>query len=154
MSNKTRRTNELNLEMEQKCLDFFYGLGVMLDKAYETKGSCNMDMSQYLCPKGTTNQVTYNSKPEKSFRISDHWNWYSNMRKCPDKEYIQCYTDDLPAPKERCSDKGASIPIIGRCIALFENGAYHVVYGEKYDKETRRWSWIEDSLENVLAKVM
>lgn len=63
-------------EKNYNCEKFFEALCDMLSDRYEMLKSCNRDMSAYLCPIGTTSEVTYYSKPEGSFRISDHWNWY------------------------------------------------------------------------------
>ena len=66
------------------CENFFSELTRILDGKYEVVGSCNQDISRYLIPAGTKEQITYYGKPELSFRISDHWSWDSNVKKCHD----------------------------------------------------------------------
>ena len=88
-------------EKNTKCKIFFELLTNALKDRYEVLGSCNNDISAYLCPVGTSSEVTYYSKPERSFRISDHWNWYANTNKCPDSKYIQCYCRELPWARKR-----------------------------------------------------
>ena len=103
-------------EKNTKCEEFFNAIVNMLDGKYERIGSCNRDMSAYLCPIGTTEEVTYHSKPEESFRVSDHWNWYSNTVKCQDVKYIQCYSADLPWARRRPEPNKASRPIMASSV--------------------------------------
>ena len=134
---KTRR------EQMAKCSDFMNRLADILKGKYELIGSCNKDMSQYLIPVGTRNQVTYYGKPELSFRVSDHWNWYSHKNKCRDLNYIQCNSLDVPEAYRRQNEfatdsiKACQVAIQGT------DGNYHHVYGEKYDRENRIWEWVE-----------
>lgn len=139
-------------EKYDKCKAFFDVLVDMLDKKYEKLESCNRDFSAYLCPNGTSNEVTYYGKPEKSFRISDHWNWYANTNKCSNPKYIQCYCVDLPWAHKRLAENRAGKPIMATCVSIFKNGRYHVVYGERYDRKTRSWSWIENSPTKVISE--
>ena len=64
--------------------------------------SCNKDFSRYLVltvhGKPYTGDITYHSKPWHSFRISDHWNWFANIKKCEDPFYVQCNSLDMPYP--------------------------------------------------------
>lgn len=83
-------------EKKAKCTEFFEKLSEALKEDYVVMGSCNQDFSRYLVPVGTESQVSYMEKPENSFRISDHWNWFANVNKCPDEHYIQCLSVDLP----------------------------------------------------------
>lgn len=64
-------------EKLQNCKNFFSLLvdRLMAAGGYELVGSCNNDNSCYLVPVGTSDQITYHSKPVRSFRLSDHWNW-------------------------------------------------------------------------------
>ena len=82
------------------CMAFFEELSNELPN-YTVVGSCNKDSSLYLVPNGTEDEITYYSKPAKSFRISDHWNWYANTKKCDNERYIQCLCVDLPYAKRR-----------------------------------------------------
>ena len=141
-------------EKNDKCKIFFDELCNMLGEGYELLGSCNKDISAYLCPVGTTEKVTYKSKPELSFRISDHWNWYSNTKKCSDPKYIQCFSKDLPWVRKRLAEGKASKPIMASCVCLFRDGIYHVVYGECFNRKTKTWSWIENSPEKVIFELL
>ena len=140
-------------EKNDKCEIFFNALGNMLCAKYETLKSCNRDTSAYLCPVGTSNEVTYSSKPNMSFRISDHWNWYANTTKCPDPRYIQCYSADLPWARRRLVEGKPTKPIMASCVCVFKNGKYHVVYGERFDRKSKTWSWIDCSPEKVLSEL-
>ena len=137
-----------------KCKDFFDGLSMILYNDYEILSSCNQDLSAYLCPIGTCGEVSYYGKPENSFRISDHWNWYSNTKKCENYNYIQCYSRQLPYAKKRIGKGKASDAIKATSVGIFQNGIYHVIYGETYDRKTRKWSWIESNPNEVLSKYL
>lgn len=99
------------------------------NEGYICVGSCNNDLSEYLLPPGTTeDQLSYYSKPEGSIRFSDHWNWYSNIKKCKIWDYIQCYNEDLPDPFPR-KDSKATSPYYGAAIAIFKDGTYRTLAG-------------------------
>lgn len=138
------------IEKQNKCKSFFETLVGMLGDRYERLSSCNKDISEYLCPVGTSGEVTYNGKPEESFRISDHWNWYANTNKCSNPKYIQCYCVDLPWAHRRSAENKAGRPIMASCVCVFRNDKYHVIYGEKFNRKTKQWGWIESSPEEVL----
>ena len=143
----------LKNEKMNLCQDFFNQLGNKLAGTYETVGSCNRDLSAYLIPNGTARQITYYGKPDCSFRVSDHWNWYSNLKKCNKPNYIQCMTRDLPFTNKRKAPGKASDPICGICVCLFRYGIYEVVYGEKYNRQTKTWSWVDNTPEAVAAMI-
>ena len=136
-------------ERMNKCSEVFSELAKILSDQYEILESCNKDFSKYLCLKGTTGEVSYEGKPEKSFRISDHWNWYSNVKKCPDMSIIQCYASNIPEPRER-EGEGATKPRKAISIGFYENGQYKIVYGEFYNKETEEWSWMENDISDLV----
>ena len=146
-------------EMIEKCKDFFgqLALTLFITDGYIILSSCNKsdcDITDYLVPEGTTGEVTYTSKPVKSFRVSDHWNWYANTEKCPLERYIQCYTTDMPWTKKRLKEGFASKPIYGTAVMFFgDDGKYHHVYGEKFDRRTKTWNWVEGSLEDAVRLV-
>ena len=140
-------------EKNEKCKEFFDSLVDMLGDKYEVLNSCNKDMSAYLCPNGTSSEVTYYSKPEESFRISDHWNWYANTNKCSDSRYIQCYCVDLPWARRRSEPNKAGKPIMASSVCVFRNNKYHVIYGEYFDRKTKTWSWIDSSPEKALSEL-
>ena len=136
------------------CNDFINALAELLGNRYEMIGSCNKDASRYLVPSGTADQITYRGKPVNSFRVSDHWSWYSSLKKCPERSYIQCYSADAPVPKPRPYGKqdNATKPVMGKqvCIQLAD-GKYHHVFGDKYDRSTHRWTWVENDPREVVA---
>lgn len=142
-------------EMIQSCKEFFNTLSDVLSSTHEVIGSCNQDISQYLIPIGTIDRLTYYSKPSNSFRISDHWNWYSSFRKCKEEHYIQCYTRDLPWTKRREGYGKASKPIYGICVCVLGgDGIYHVVYGERFDRKNKKWDWVESDPADIAEMVM
>ena len=140
-------------EKNDNCKNFFDALVNVLGDRYEKLDSCNQDMSAYLCPVGTSGEVTYHSKPEESFRISDHWNWYANTRKCSDPRYIQCYCMDLPWARRRPEPNKAGRPIMASSVCVFRDGKYHVIYGEHFDRKTKTWSWIDNSPKKALSEL-
>lgn len=141
-------------EMMAKCRAFFNDLANILKESYEMVGSCNKDLSAYLVPIGTSGEISYTSKPDKSFRISDHWNWYANVNKCPNERYIQCLSVDMPRAKRRKAPGAPSSPWWGCQVALIgDDGKYHAVYGEVYDKKTKSWSWIEAKASDVAQMI-
>lgn len=137
----------------EACQRFFYALAEELKDRYEVVGSCNADCSAYLIPNGTIEDLSYYGKPDASFRISDHWNWYSNIKKCSNPRYIQCLSVDAPWARKRIDDK-ATKPVKAIQVSLiFPDGKYHAVYGEVYDRETKTWSWLESVPSEVAAMV-
>lgn len=143
-------------EKMKACKDFFDKLSEALDSEYEVLGSCNKDNSAYLIPIGTSQQVTYYGKPNKSFRISDHWNWYSSLKKNPNEKYIQCLSSDMPRAKNRPLPWKASRPIVGYQVAIVgSDGKYHHdVLGEKYNRKSKVWEWKENTLSEVIKMVL
>ena len=66
-------------------------------------------------------------------------------------DYIQCETDDLPRAKKRIGEGLASKPINAVSVGYFgEDQKYHVIYGEKFDRKTKTWSWVEADPKEVL----
>ena len=124
------------------CYDFIRSIQKALGDDYILRPSCNQDVSLYLIPKDSIDQLSYVGKPEKSYRMSNHWNWYSNLKKCPDESMVQCFSPDLPAPKQRKAPGKASDPIDAVCVCEYLNGEYHVIFGQKYDHETKQFVWV------------
>lgn len=134
------------------CEKFLREVQRILDGRYEIVGSCNKDISKYLIPIGTESQITYYGKPEKSFRISDHWNWYSNTKKCRDSSYVQCESVDMPLARERTDDR-ATKPRKGLQVAIQgTDGKYHHVFGYKWDTEIEEFRWIENDPMDICRK--
>lgn len=138
----------------EQCYDFIEKLAILLGDDYELVASCNKDTSRYLIPAGTRDQVTYYGKPVNSFRVSDHWSWYSSLKKCSEERYIQCYSMDVPPAKPRKipgeATKGQRATQV--CIQL-KDGMYHHVFGDKYDRVKHTWSWVENSVEAVASMI-
>ena len=126
-----------------ECRKFFDKVAELLSDEYQVVSSCNKDLSAYLVPKGTKREITYQSKPACSLRVSDHWNWYSNIKKCPQEDYVQCHSVDLPEPQERKSPGKASDPIIATQVCMiYPDGKYHCVFGRFYDDKSKKWKWM------------
>lgn len=126
------------------CEIFFSNLSKILEDTYEVVRSCNQDISQYLIPKGTISELSYYSKPKKSFRISDHWNWYANIRKCSNPRYIQCLSVDIPRADKRSAYGKPTKPKTGIQVSVIGgDGKYHAVYGEVFNRKTKKWEWLE-----------
>jgi len=134
------------------CIQFFEDLSNRLQNKYSVMGSCNNDISSYLCPIGTEWEVSYNGKPEMSFRVSDHWNWFANVKRCSRVGYVQCYSPDLPFAKKRMEKGKASTPIYAISVMIFINNKYVPVYGETFDRNNRAWSWVDNSVDTVISK--
>ena len=96
-------------EKMRRCSDFFNVLAQALSSNYTVMGSCNKDVSAYLVPTGHEDEVSYYGKPENSFRVSDHWNWYSSLKKCSDQDEVQCHSIDIPRPRRTSMWRPASI---------------------------------------------
>ncbi len=122
-------------EKEKYCKEFFEKLAEKLKDTHVIVSSCNQDESKYLVPKGTEDQITYYGKPENSFRISDHWNWYSNVKKNKNVDYIQCYNVDLGVKAKKRKAPGlSSEPYFAWCVCIFNDGCYHTMVGEFYSE--------------------
>ena len=144
-------------EKLSKCNEYFKELSEKISETYSVVESCNKseyDITAYLVPNGTENEITYHSKPAFSFRISDHWNWYANVDKCEDEQYVQCYSRELPWPKKRKGPGLASKPISATSVMFTdEHGFYHSIYGEIFDRETKRWFWNETTVDDALKMI-
>lgn len=142
-------------EKSEACLDFICTLAEALSETYELVGSCNKDTSMYLIPKGTIDELSYYGKPALSFRYSDHWNWFSNTKKCKDRYHIQCHSVNIPWPEWRRSDSDkATCARTGFQVAIYgKDKQYHHVFGDYFNRETRKWKWKERKLKDVLAMV-
>lgn len=153
--NSMKNTNDTNkknryLKNFKKCRTFFDEVAEILSEKYEIVGSCNKDLSAYLVPSGTADEITYHSKPQNSFRVSDHWNWYSNIKKCRDENYVQCQSVDLPDARARLEEGKASFPIKAPQVCLmFPDGKYHCVYGLVFDKKNNEWRWQKNDARKV-----
>jgi hypothetical protein len=139
-------------EKMEACMKFFNILAEELSDDYEVVGSCNKDASVYLIPKGTIDDLSYYGKPLMSFRFSDHWNWFSNTKKCKDRYHIQCNSVNIPWPNwRRHDDDSATRPRTGFQVAFYgKDKAYHHVFGDCFDREKRKWTWKEKTVQQVI----
>ena len=138
------------------CNKFIEKLAGLLGDKYEMVASCNKDASRYLVPVGTRDQITWYGKPANSFRVSDHWSWFTNTKNCSIRNYIQCYSRDMPVPKPRPHNDpdGATKAVRGTAVAVqATDGTYRCVYGDKYDRVRHRWSWVESDPLEVIAQL-
>lgn len=134
-----------------KCQAFMAKLFEKLN-GYECDQSPYSAESSYCIPIGTNEQNSFYSKPMYSFRCSSHWNWYANLRKCSNPTYIQCNNVDVPWPRNRVEPGKASQPVTAYQVAFFDNDKrFHCVYGEKFNRKTKQWEWVESSVEDVIA---
>ena len=135
------------------CLEFFHKTAALVSDIYEELPSKSKHWpSICLVPKGTASQVTYYGKPVNSLRVAMNWNWRAGLDKCSIPKYIQCVTKDLPFVKARPKDhpERSSPPIFGNMVALFDtDNKYHCIFGEKYDRSSKTWSWVENTPERV-----
>jgi hypothetical protein len=140
------RNFKLDAEEEKAALEFFKELAKLLNGKYEIVGSCNKDISQYLVPVGTAEEISYYGKPVKSFRISDHWNWFTSLKKCSDPNYIQCESVHMPHPRKRRAEGEATRPWKGVQVAIQgTDGKYHHVFGNKWDRKKKEFKWVENT---------
>ena len=87
-----------------------------------------------------------------SFRVSDHWNWYSSAQKCANERYVQCFSMDLPNPRPRPAPGVGTNAISAYQVAIQVDGRYHHVFGDKYNRRIRRWEWEENDPEKILQQ--
>lgn len=133
-----------------KCQAFMAKLYERLE-GYECDQSPYSNESSYCIPFGTNEENSFYSKPMHSFRCSSHWNWYANLRKCSVPNYIQCNNVDVPWARQRIESGKASQPVTAYQVAFFgDDKRFHCVYGEKFDRKTKSWQWIESSVDEVL----
>lgn len=140
----------------EKCRKFFDELAEALKATHVVFGSCNQDLSAYLVPNGTEKQVTYYGKPVGSFRVSDHWNWFSSKKRCSDMNMVQCRSLDMPWCHKRDpkNPEHAVRPIIGCQVGYFgEDNCYHCVYGECFDRKRKTWTWMDNSAVDVARMI-
>jgi len=138
-------------EKRESCENYWKQLCEKLKETHVEMASCNKDVSRYLVPKGTEDQVTYYGKPRDSYRISDHWNWKTSIKKCSDPHYVQCYNKSIRMMHRRKAPELASKGVVAWCVAYYgEDDAYHTVHGAEYlGNHKRNWSWKEGCVEDI-----
>ena len=143
-----------NQEKRVKCIAFFRELKRALSNEYSYKKVGKVMTDYYLFPNGTRDDISYYGKPDKSLRFSYHWNWYTNLDKCSDPTYIQCNSVDMPVARDRNEVYESSKPRYGYQVAFYgPDKKYHCIYGEKFDRRTREWVWIENTVDDILKMV-
>ena len=151
MYNRFDRTIE---DKMSECRKFLEALHDILKDDFVLMPSCNQDLSAYLVPNGTEEDVSYYGKPINSFRISDHWNWYSNLRRCTDPNMIQCPNIDIPWCRRRKAPGMPTQGLIGVQVAYYgADNRYHCVFGEKFDRKTKQWMWVNSTPEKAAELV-
>lgn len=145
------RTEKISL-----CNRFMDRVAYLLDPYFELMDSCNQDISRYLIPSGSRSEVSYYGKPDMSLRFSDHWNWFSSLKKCNDPNYVQCRSLDMPWVRKREDPEMATQPRYGIQVCIYEKatGCYHHVYGDKFNRHTRKWTWIETDPVRLATDIM
>lgn len=150
-------TMAIKMTKEEKilaCASFYGELCERLEESHEVVGSCNNDISSYLIPKGTIEDLSYYGKPADSFRMSDHWNWFSSTRKCKDEHYVQCHSYDIPWQFKRYEPGKASKPRTAICVAYYgKDNNYHVIFGEKFDRRTKTWTFVTPTVDEVMKRL-
>ena len=140
-------------DMMGDCIAWYNKLVTLLEPFGYKSVTSNSPHSKdrYLVKEGDQNLISWTSKPAKSFRVSNHWNWRANKNKCENPSYIQCYTRDMPWARKRRDDGVGTRPMIGCAVAFFtENKEYKVVYGEKFDRMTKTWSYVTITPEEAI----
>jgi len=146
--------------MEEKfkeCRIYFDTLAALLKPlGYEVVASCNADLSAYLVPAGTKDQITYYGKPELSFRVSDHWNWYSNLKKCSDPNEVQCWSEDVASPRKRDikEPNKATKPRHACQVAFYgQDHRYHCIFGEKFVWPGNHYIWYKEPVMGIVEMI-
>lgn len=154
---KAGETLEERRSQLRKCNAFFLKVADLLKDTHTVMGSASgVWKSACLVPKGTENQVTYYGKPVNSLRVACNWNWRASLKHCSIPDSIQCLTRDLPWAKHRPENNPelASPPIWGNMVGLYgKDQRYHCVYGEKFDRRTKTWEWVEGDPEEVAKRI-
>lgn len=133
------------------CNEYFDELAEALKSSHEIVESVHGGGSRYLVLKGTGSEITYYGKPLCSFRVSDHWNWHANLRKCINPHHIQCFCKDIHYPFRRPSKDQASRAVLSCSLGYYGiDRQYHVVCGEVWDSETKDNKFIRKDIQEVI----
>ena len=157
MSN-TPEMKQVWKEQFEKCVTFFNAVADELKETHTViQGKSKKTKSACLVKKGKENEVSYYGKPINSLRVAINWNWRAGLDRCSNPKYIQCVTPDLPYCRHRPKEhpEWASPPVYGNMIGYFDtDNKYHCIFGEKYDHETKTWSWVDNSPHNVAMMIL
>lgn len=141
-------------EKKAKCREYFNSLREILKETHEVQSNKTRDNhpDKYLFPKGKRSEITYSSKPKDSFRFSSKWNFYKNG-KGEDLEEVQCYSEDFPNAHTDSKGIGPQGSVLAYSVCFYgDDGHYHVVYGERYNRKTGKWDWVESSPEDAVLE--
>lgn len=139
-------------EKGRACMEFFNELVKKLGDSYEIAPTLGNDESRYLVPKGRSWLVSYYGKPRHSYRVARHWNWYASADRCDDPNYIQCLNSSLPRARKRPEEGAMSVPRYAwQVAAIGDDGKYHPIYGEVYDRYHAKWRWLETTVDDYLG---
>lgn len=131
-------------ERKESCEKYFSFLCNKLKDTHVLVASCNKDASRYLVPKGTEDRISWYGKPRDSYRISDHWNWKTNLKNCSNEHYVQCFNKDIWIVNQRIEAGKASKAVNTWCVAYYDDDdAYHTVHGSCYHGRKEGWTWKE-----------
>lgn len=157
LEEKKKRVKEIWKKQLDSCFEFFDLVAEELKDIYEVvPGKSKQFKSACLVPKGTASQVTYYGKPLYSLRVASNWNWRAGLDRCSVEKHIQCVTPDLPYVKPRPKDHPdwSSPPVFGNMVAIFDSDRkYHCLFGEKYNKDNKTWTWMVNTPKRVAAMV-
>lgn len=147
-------TEERKLQLK-RCSLFLIKVAEELKDTHEIVPSSNKTWgSACLIPIGTINELNYEGKPVNSLRVACNWNWRASLKHCPNERMIQCLTDDMPWCRKRKGEGLASSPVWGNMVGYYgADRKYHCVYGEKYDRASGKWSWVDGDVHAVAQKM-
>ena len=158
MSNTTPEQKELWKRQLDECIQFFNIVAAQLKDTHVVVESKSKKWPSFcLVEKGQERQVSYYGKPVNSLRVAPNWNWRAGLDRCSNPKYIQCVTPDLPFARRRPAEhpEWSSMPIFGNMVGYFDtDNKYHCIFGEKYDRETKEWSWVNGISPLQMARII
>ena len=153
----TQEQKEIYQAQLEKCVRFFNEVAELLKDTHVVVPSKSKKWESYcLVEKGQENQVTYYGKPVNSLRVAPNWNWRAGLDRCSNPSYIQCVTPDAPFARRRPKEhpEWSSLPIFCNMVGYFDtDNKYHCIFGEKYERETKTWTWVENFPKRVALMI-
>ena len=141
-------------EKQEKCNQYFNNLYEMLKESHDRRTNKTRDRrpDKYIFPKGTGDEITNVGKPANSFRYSNKWNFWKNG-KGEMLDSVQCYSEDFPKAHTDSQGRGPQGAVLAYSVCFYgEDGHYHVVYGERYNRKTKKWDWVESDPEDAILE--
>lgn len=141
-------------EKQEKCNQYFNSLYEMLKDSHDRRTNKTRDRrpDKYIFPKGTGDEITNVGKPANSFRYSNKWNFWKNG-KGEMLDSVQCYSEDFPKAHTDSHGCGPQGSVLAYSVCFYgEDGRYHVVYGERYNRRTKKWDWVESDPEDAILE--